>query len=674
MSMKFSDLQTASKMRDLIEDIATKVVEKKRPEPRIGTVDHVDQERQLAWVKYPGEDVLVKVRIARNMLPTATIRDDGFDAADVVRVAGKPGSYYVVSFIKGDPADPKRDKIIEDVNNLDEDFRDFEDQVDSRLGEVLQDIDDVLSDMNSQQEFLQTRNATFRQATPPVGTPGAPLRINDIWYKTDEGMKVHIYTQQGWVVATGSHLISPNGRLTINPNGMFAQDQNGNYTMFLDAGTGALILSGTVNVGLEINSAIVTGSTVQTSWLANRGVKMSDTGLAAYHPVTGQPVLQFLNSTGSLAILGDIRAGSTITGATYLAVDQNNQVTFHVDGNTGFVEMKGNIKSGSTISGANIVARDANNNIVFSVHGTNGTMVMRSRASGTRFEINNDGFFGFNSQNQAVMGFNATGAGSAWFTGSVTGSDIIGNLIRTAATGTRVEINGDGFICYGPGDVPTMGFSTWLGTAFFNGTLSADQIVTGRLRTNLLEVNGAGQTLINNTTFINGQLIAQGMSGSAVSLVSTKDAWIQGELVAFSLATFQNHVNVTNSLRANNLYAISQANITGGASARIADDGRIIAAVSSQRFKNVLGPIDTDISSILALDSVFYTEKTDISGRVRPGVIAEQAHDLGLTQWVIYGNDGTPFSFDYEGFTAALLVVARNLDERITSLEGAMAA
>lgn len=93
-------------MRDLIERIATKTVDKKRPEVRIGHVNNFDSGRQLAWIKFPGDDELVKVRVALNMLPTRTIASNGEASADIVRVAGKPGAYYITDFVRGVPQDP----------------------------------------------------------------------------------------------------------------------------------------------------------------------------------------------------------------------------------------------------------------------------------------------------------------------------------------------------------------------------------------------------------------------------------------------------------------------------------------------------------------------------------------------------------------------------------------
>lgn len=103
---EFSDLQSAARMRDLIERISSKVVDKKRPDTRIGRVQRVDVARQLAWIHYNGEDDdnLVKVRVAKNMIPTKTVESHGVESCDIVRVAGRPGSYYIIDFVRGEPS------------------------------------------------------------------------------------------------------------------------------------------------------------------------------------------------------------------------------------------------------------------------------------------------------------------------------------------------------------------------------------------------------------------------------------------------------------------------------------------------------------------------------------------------------------------------------------------
>ena len=103
----FSDLNSSARMRDVIERIAKKVVNKERPDVKIGRVHHYSSGKQVAWIQLTGEsdDNLIKVRIALNMLPTKTIESDG-DEADIVRVAGKPGQYWVTDYIRGVPQSP----------------------------------------------------------------------------------------------------------------------------------------------------------------------------------------------------------------------------------------------------------------------------------------------------------------------------------------------------------------------------------------------------------------------------------------------------------------------------------------------------------------------------------------------------------------------------------------
>lgn len=107
MSMDFSDVKAAGRMRSIIERIALGVVNRERPDIRIGRVHHFDSGLQFAWILFPGEsvDTLVKVRIALDQTPTRDILTYG-DQADVVRVLGKPGNYWISDFVSGLPQSP----------------------------------------------------------------------------------------------------------------------------------------------------------------------------------------------------------------------------------------------------------------------------------------------------------------------------------------------------------------------------------------------------------------------------------------------------------------------------------------------------------------------------------------------------------------------------------------
>lgn len=170
--MEFGDLRSAARMRDLIERIAGKVVDKKRPDVRIGYVNNYDSGRQLAWVKFPGDDELVKVRIALNMLPTRTIQSNGQDEADIVRVAGKPGSYYVIDFVRGVPQNPDNIPIV-DVN--------FNQQKGINAGDATSP-QDVLNLRTADARFATTAAVNSKEpALPTGGNTGHYLRGDKTW-------------------------------------------------------------------------------------------------------------------------------------------------------------------------------------------------------------------------------------------------------------------------------------------------------------------------------------------------------------------------------------------------------------------------------------------------------------------------------------------------------------
>lgn len=109
-SMSFGDHAYAGKFRDLITRIARQVIRDERPEPRIGKVYSYNNSTQTAMVLFAGEtvDSLVKVRVAKDMAPTrvmdTTFETLGYNApADIVRVWGVPGSYFILDYYSGNP-------------------------------------------------------------------------------------------------------------------------------------------------------------------------------------------------------------------------------------------------------------------------------------------------------------------------------------------------------------------------------------------------------------------------------------------------------------------------------------------------------------------------------------------------------------------------------------------
>lgn len=106
----FDDVTYAGKFRDLVSRIARKVVKEERPDVRIGKVFSYDPVTNSALIYFPGDTVenLTRVRVAADRCPTSTMIETfgeaGYDAAaNIVRVWGKPGDYFILDYYAGVP-------------------------------------------------------------------------------------------------------------------------------------------------------------------------------------------------------------------------------------------------------------------------------------------------------------------------------------------------------------------------------------------------------------------------------------------------------------------------------------------------------------------------------------------------------------------------------------------
>lgn len=95
------DYHVAAAMRDVITKIAADTVRRMRPDIVVGTVETVDLAARTAIVTLPGhtEDVpnRLQAKFSPHRAPTAP-------GTDIVRVAGKPGAYWIIDFVRGAPS------------------------------------------------------------------------------------------------------------------------------------------------------------------------------------------------------------------------------------------------------------------------------------------------------------------------------------------------------------------------------------------------------------------------------------------------------------------------------------------------------------------------------------------------------------------------------------------
>lgn len=105
----------AAKMLQVLKTVAKQVVDKERPDLRVGMVHSFDRPAQTAYILFPGgsaPDNLVPVRFALDKIPSVAMEDSADGVGDVVRVAGKPGGWFILDYVTGAPLSQAIDAVI----------------------------------------------------------------------------------------------------------------------------------------------------------------------------------------------------------------------------------------------------------------------------------------------------------------------------------------------------------------------------------------------------------------------------------------------------------------------------------------------------------------------------------------------------------------------------------
>jgi hypothetical protein len=118
------------------------------------------------------------------------------------------------------------------------------------------------------------------------------------------------------------------------------------------------------------------------------------------------------------------------------------------------------------------------------------------------------------------------------------------------------------------------------------------------------------------------------------------------------------------------LLATSPYNLTtaGAADAVLGADGFLYRSTSSLRYKSDVTDATHGLADVLKLRSVTYKGKND-GDTVFGGLIAEEVHDAGLTEFVKYDKEGRPDAIHYGNMVALLVKAVQELTARVAELE-----
>ena len=104
-----------------------------------------------------------------------------------------------------------------------------------------------------------------------------------------------------------------------------------------------------------------------------------------------------------------------------------------------------------------------------------------------------------------------------------------------------------------------------------------------------------------------------------------------------------------------------------------ATGGYMMRSTSSLRYKNTVNDATHGLTELLALRPVTYKGNND-GDTVFGGLIAEEVHDAGLTEFVQYNDDGEPDALAYSNMVSLCIKAIQEQQATITALEARITA
>lgn len=498
---------------------------------------------------------------------------------------------------------------------------------------------------------------TIASTSGAIAMKGSLVSGSSVSGATIQGCTISGGTITGVVLQTSE---TANRGVKMSSTGLTAYNASGLVTFDINGTSGNVVMTGTINAGSTITGAAITGGTIQTESTANRGLKMSSTGLTGYDG-SGAATLSYLASTGAVAMKGDLLSGSNIQGATVTGVLQtsttanrgikitntgmtvynaNNLATLTINGTDGSIQMKGALTSGSSIDGATV---------------TGGVLQTESTAS-RGVKINSNGFAAYDSNGNPTFTITASTGAVAMKGNLINGSSIDGAVI-TAASISGTSITG------GSISGTTITGTTISGNTITGGSITGTTITGSFISTPMDTYSRAASMVEYGIVVHGGALNSWGQttdSGSSQFFGEpTASGWASG-VRAWGWQPGMYTDMMMYGPGGNTIFR--QNGSIGGSVVRAGS----FPTGSSLRYKKDVVDMEHSVESLLRLRPVDYTNK--MTGERRSGFIAEEAVELGLEDWVAFDEEGRPDAFNYGDWTAALQKIVQTQQAQIEAL------
>ena len=129
-------------------------------------------------------------------------------------------------------------------------------------------------------------------------------------------------------------------------------------------------------------------------------------------------------------------------------------------------------------------------------------------------------------------------------------------------------------------------------------------------------------------------------------------------------------IDSSGDLRVGRIYSNTTS---GGANVRVQSDGLMQRDTSSRRYKNTIADATHGLADLNKLRPVTYKGNND-GDTVFGGLIAEEVHDAGLTEFVDYDSDNQPDALKYGNMVSLCIKAIQELSAKVETLETKVAA
>ena len=203
--------------------------------------------------------------------------------------------------------------------------------------------------------------------------------------------------------------------------------------------------------------------------------------------------------------------------------------------------------------------------------------------------------------------------------------------------------------------------SAYGGDMFVSST-STIPLIFGTNTTERMRITSGGNVQIGGTTGSDSRLYIKG-----VSATSSNNALLIHNGSGSDLFFIRNDGVVYTGTAALSPYNLTTAN---SANLFVASDGGLLRSTSSLKYKKNVKNYTKGLAEVMQLRAVTYQGKNDRDNDKQfAGLIAEEVHELGLTEFVQYAEDGSPDALAYQNMIALAFKAIQELKAEIEQLK-----